>query len=426
MCGINDPKMVGPWNVKDKWCVSPYNFEEEVVSQFPNKPKQIRVRDVTLCEGQHQPGVRFTLEEQLTLAIALREAGINRTKALIGNFKAFEFAQAIKKEIPDEHIDVIFPIIDYDEYGDSDKKVLEDMERLAKYGVDELCFPGYNSWNTPYRLTSKYSKQHMLERYAKMTEEARKMGFEVECGPVDGTRMPWEDLNELFSTFIQAGATSIAIYDSYGVITPYGMKYLVEKTKALYDVPVLVHVHADLGSAEASTIAGVLGGAEYVDLALLGLGDRAGNSSLEEVVMQLEMNYGIETGVKVDKLLEACRVAEKVSGIYLPYIKPITGANVFINESEAHASMILSEGLNAKYVASHEAFSPTVVGAIREVKFGDISSSGAMIRIRLEQLGLPTDEATIKKVGLEMKQLLSDAKKFLSLEEFDELANKVC
>ena len=418
--------MQGKWYVPDKWCVSPYNCVEETRAGFPNIPEKLSIRDVTLCEGPHQPGVKFKLEDLLKIAFALREAGITKTKLLIGNFQTFEFLSVIKQEIPDMFIHVIFPIFDYDQYINSDEKVLLDMDLLVKYGIDEIDIPGNNSWNIPDHVAKASSQEARLERYARMTREARSRGLLVEAAHVDSTRVPWDDLNEFHANAVQAGATSIGIYDSYGTITPYGMQYLVERTIKEYNLPVLVHAHNDLGSAEASTIGGVLGGASEADLSILGLGDRAGNASLEEVIMQLELNYGVKTGVKLEKLLGVCRLVEKISGIELPYIKPITGKNVFAHESEAHASMILSQGVNLNYASKHEAYAPQVVGGQREVRFGGTSLTGTMIRIRMEQLGLKFGENEIKEVSNRIREIFVSEHKDISIEEFDEIAYQTC
>lgn len=414
------------WNVPDKWCVSLYNYAEEVRAGYPNLSERVTIRDVTLAEGQHQPGVRYTLKDMLRIAQALRDAGITMIKQHIGDFQTFEFIKAVKREIPDIFIHVTHPIFDHKRYWDSVNECKKDIDMIVEIGVDEVDFPGFNSWNVPDHVAKAMSKEARLERYAEMTRYARRKGILVEAAHVDTMRTPWGDFKEHIANAVRAGATSVAIYDSYGVASPSAMKYLTQKVIKEFGLPVLVHAHNDLGSAEATEIGGVLGGATLCDLSINGLGDRAGNASLEQVVLQLELNYGVKTGVRLEKLLGLCRLVEEVTGIEFPYIKPVSGRNVFTHESEAHASMILSQGVHLKYASKHEAYAPEVVGGKRAVRFGGTSLSGTMIRLRLEQLGLDFGDKEIEEVSDRIKNIFVTQKTDISLEEFDLIASEVC
>ncbi len=414
------------WDVPGRWYVSPYNYDGEVRAVYGDLPESVIVRDVTLAEGPHQSGVRFTLKEMLRIAHALREAGITMIKQNIDNFGSLEFIRLVKPEIPDLFIDVILAILDHRKYWESLDQCKRDLDVLAEAGAEEVCFPGYNSWNVPHHIEKAMSKEALLERYAEMTTYARSIGMLVEAGPVDTTRVPWADLKELLTTAVDAGATSIAVYDSYGVATPDGMKCLVQKIRREFDLPILVHAHNDLGAAEAAEIGGIIGGATLCDLSVNGLGDRAGNASLEEVVMQLELNYGVKTGVQKDKLLGLSKLLEEVTGVAFPYVKPISGMNVFTHASEAHATMVLSQGVNLNYASRHEAYAPEVVGGKRTVRFGGSTLSGGMIHLRLEQLGLKSGDKEVAMMTDRIKEAFVDGEADISLEEFDALAQELC
>lgn len=421
-------KMNGPWNVQDKWCVSPYNFADEVVKNYPHKPAKIRIRDVTMAEGQHQPGVKYTPKGMVEIAGAFVDAGITMMKQHLEDYNAIECIKAIKADVPDMWIHVTFPIYDSDKYiGDGVKHCLEMLDQFVKIGVDSVDFPGFNSWNVPHHVAEKMNKQERLDRYALMTREARSRGIEVEAAHVDATRIPWDDFYEHYDNAIKAGASHMAIYDSYGTASPDGMKYLVEKCRSTWGIPVLVHAHNDLGMPEGSEIAGVLGGATMCDCSVNGLGDRAGNACLQTVVMQLEMNYGIDTGVDMSKLLNLCRLVEGITGIDFPYIKPVSGKHVFTHESEAHAAMVLSQGMDVTFASRHEAYAPSIVGGKREIQFGGTSLSGTMIRIRLEQLGYETSEENIKKIADKIQErFLTTQDEDINLTEFDQIAAEIC
>jgi isopropylmalate/homocitrate/citramalate synthase len=185
-------------------------------------------------------------------------------------------------------------------------------------------------------------------------------------------------------------------------------------------------VHNDFGLAEANTVGGILGGASSCDLTVNGLGDRAGNAALEEVVLQLEALYGIRTGVKLENLLKLCRVVEEVTGIKPHNFKPIAGKNVFTHESEAHAKMVLEYGVDKKYVSWAEPYSPAVVGGKRTVRFGGTSLTGDMIRLRMGGMGLAFGEREVEEVSKRIRDIFVAKKADISLEEFDEIAKEVC
>ncbi|MEJ2170130.1 MAG: hypothetical protein P8X90_31915 [Desulfobacterales bacterium] len=393
------------WNVPDKWYVSPYNFAEEVRTGYPNMPEKITIRDVTLTEGQHQPGVRYTMDGMLKVAHALYDIGITEIKQGSQDFQALEFIARVKREIPNVKIGVILSIVEGEEYRRSVSRTRQDMDRYIDAGIDELNFPCR----------------------VEMTRYAKSQGIRVEYGHVDATRAAFADLKELFDNGVRAGMTRIGVYDSYGVASPDGMKCLVGKLRQEYeDVDILVHAHNDFGSAEATTIGGILGGGTTCELSVNGLGDRAGNASLEEVVLQLEAFYGIKTGLKLERLLSLCRVVEEVTGIKVHNFKPIAGENVFTHESEAHAGFILQEGLSITYASKSEAYSPEAVGGRRRVRFGGTSLTGGMIKQRMDQLGLDFGEKEIDAVRNRIKEIFVKQHRDISLEEFDALARELC
>jgi isopropylmalate/homocitrate/citramalate synthase len=390
-------------------------------------PENIVIRDVTLTEGQHQPGVRYTLDGMLKIAHALYEVGITEIKQGSQDFQAIEFITRVKREIPDVRIGVILSIVEGEEYRQSVSRTKEDMDRYIDAGISEFNFPCSLSWSCPKAISDVMSRKEQIERVVEMTQYAVNQGISVEYGHVDATRAAFEDLKELFENGVQAGMTRIGVYDSYGVASPDGMKCLVSQLRhAFKDVDILVHAHNDFGSAEATTIGGILGGGTTCELSVNGLGDRAGNASLEEVVLQLEAFYGIKTGLRVDKLVDLCRVVEEVTGIKVHSYKPIAGENVFTHESEAHAGFILQEGLHTKYASKSEAYSPKAVGGKRRVRFGGTSLTGGMIKQRMNQLGLQFGEEEIDEIRSRIKTIFVEQGMDISLEEFDDMAREVC
>jgi isopropylmalate/homocitrate/citramalate synthase len=415
------------WNVPDKWYVSPYNYEKKVRSSYKNMPERITIRDVTLQEGQHQPGVQFTLEGMLKIARALYDGGVREFKQGGGDFQVLEFIRALKKELPDVKVSLITQVVEYDRYRNSFDLFKKQVDIAIQAGIDEAVFPGYFTWSCPKSIRDALPRDALRKRFTEAAKYVRSQGIGLEFGHVDLTRGSWEDLKEFHDIGLEAGMTRIGVYDSYGCITPDGMKYIVSKFKQEYkDIPILVHAHNDFGLAEANTVGGILGGATSCDLAVNGLGDRAGNASFEEVVLQLEALYAVKTGIKLENLVKLCRVVEEVIGIKPHPFKPIAGQNVFTHESEAHAKMVLEYGVDKKYVSWAEPYSPAAVGGNRTVRFGGTSLTGDMIRLRMNEIGLDFGEKEVQEVGRRIKDVFVTQKTDISLGEFDALAREVC
>ena len=412
------------WNVLDRWYVSPYSYADEVRANY-DLPERITIRDVTLSEGQHQPGVNYTLAGMLKIAHALHEIGITEVKQHADDFQTLEFIKLLKAELPDVKVSLVIEV--HHAYLRSSSEWRKGLDRYIDAGIDEVVLPGQVSWSCPKSISDQMPKEVRLAGYAEAAQYAREKGIEVEFGHVDFTRASLDDLKDFLNTGFNAGMTRIGIYDSYGVATPDAMKYLVRWLKKGYKgIPILVHAHNDLGSAAATTIGGILGGASCCDLSLNGLGDRAGNAALEEVVLQLETSYGVKTGVKLEHLLRVCRLVEQITGITLHNFKPIAGKNAFAHESEAHAKMILEYGISAKYAAKAEGYSPEIVGGKRNIRFGGTSLTGGMIRLRMNQIGLKYSNKEVEKVIKRIEDIFVTKRTDISLEEFDKLAKEVC
>lgn len=357
--------MIEKWNKPDRWYVSPHNFAHEVVGKMGSVPLHVTVRDVTLCEGQHQPGIRYELEEMITIADALYEAGIRLIKQHAFDKDCIEFITAVKKAHSDVKISLAFPVLELAKYRTAPDRAKSDIVPYIDAGTDEIVFPGNISWSCPKFISDCYSVSERLCIYEDLIRFVRGKGIEVEVGQVDGTRATLEDLTTLYDTCHSNGMTSIGMYDSYGCSTPYAMTFLVSTLKKRYNLPIMVHAHNDFSSAVATTIGGILGGATICDLSINGLGDRAGNASLEETALQLEALYDIRTGIDLKKLVPLCKLVENITGYKTHESKPVTGCNIFSHNVEFHAKAIQEGGEGGEYIPWAEPYSPNLVGGTR-------------------------------------------------------------
>lgn len=244
-----------------------------------------------------------------------------------------------------------------------------------------------------------------LEAAIRAIEYAKAHGFEVEFTCEDGTRTPLNRLIKFYKAAEEAGADIITVADTVGTTEPNAMFYLVSKIKESVKIPISVHCHNDFGLAVANTIAGVLAGAEQVHVTVNGLGERAGNASLEQVVMALTAFYGIKHNIKLNKLYEVSKLVEKYSMIKLPPNYPIVGENAFAHEAGIHVHGVLSNPI------SYEPIKPDLVGQRRRIVLGKHTGRHAIEFFLKTYFGRDISRDIILKVTEKVKELASKKKK---------------
>jgi len=403
--GISKMTNEGPWYVPGKWYVAPACFAEEIRATY-DLPDRVIVRDVTLSEGQHAIGVNYTLKDMLRIAHALGEAGVAEIKQHHGDFQAYEFIKAFKKEAKEPKISLLIPVMPH--HADTSK---EQLDAYIDAGVDSVEVLGDIA---------------ALDRYTEFIEYIKGKGVPTEAGTPNAVRLPFEDVIEFYNIGIDAGASRVSVYDSFNPETPEAARYWVKEFKKAIRsrVPILWQSHNDFGLGTATTLGAITGGASACDLSVNGLGDRGGNASMEEVVLALESMYAVKTGMKLERFCELSRLVVEASGVGIHAYKPIVGKNVFLHESEGHAVMFLRAGVDKDFIPEGEPYSPMVMGCKREVRMG--GTSLGLIPLRLSQLGLKYTEREIKQIENQLVELWTKQKKDLSLEEFDALAKRVC
>ncbi len=261
------------------------------------------------------------------------------------------------------------------------------------------------------------TKNAVFDRITEGIEYAKSQNAYVAFG--SGRVIPkyWKKFCELA---LEAGVDRIVVYDGNGCALPISFKDNVEFTKNIVkDIPVEVHTHNDLGLAVATTLAGVEGGAEIVDVVFNGLGDRAGNAATEEVIMALEILYGINTNIKLDKIMEVSQLIEKYSKTPLQPHKAIVGKNCFVHESDLHVEQILIGNW-----VTWELFQPHVVGQSRKLIFGATTLQDRAIRAKLAKMALKPTDKHIKILRRKIQDKIK-TQEYISEEELENLARKV-
>ncbi|OYT50051.1 2-isopropylmalate synthase [Candidatus Bathyarchaeota archaeon ex4484_231] len=350
--------------------------------------KEICVFDTTLRDGEQTPGVSLTPEKKLLVAKQLDELGVNVIEA--------GFAAASEGEM--EAIKLIAKENMRAEVCSFARGVKKDIDAVIKSGADSV-FLVIPSSDMHIRYKLKKSKKEILELTEETVQYAKDHGLTVELGPEDSTRADLKFLKQMIAVSISSGADRVTPCDTVGVLTP-------EKTYMFYrdlkkefpDVPLGVHSHDDFGMAVANSVAALRAGAEEVHVTVNGLGERAGNASLEEVVVSLKLLYNVDTNIKTEKLYDTSLLVSRVTGITVQPNKAIVGENAFVHESGIHTHAILSEPL------TYEPIPPEIVGRTRRLAVGKHAGSKG-IEAALREMGLTPTDKQLNEIFMRVKSL---------------------
>jgi len=374
----------------DKHWVSPYNFADSVTRHF-NFPDRIEIHDVTLRDGEQTPGVVLKAEEKLAIARALDEVGVHRIEAGMPVVSKEDFDAV--KQIANEGLRAkVFAFA---------RLVKEDIDAAVDADVAGIVTEG--PVGVPKLMQFGWKVEDVVAKALEHVDYAKEHGLYTVFFGVDGTRAELDFLKHVYSRVVrEAKADAVAVVDTFGCATPEGFGYLVGEIVETVPVPVEVHCHNDFGMGTAVSIAGLSAGASVVHVSVNGIGERAGNASLEEVALSLELLYGRRLGLKYEKLVELSKLVERLTRFSLAANKPVVGDRVFTRESGiAVAGWI-------KYHLGSEAFLPELVGNRHDVLVGKKSGRHS-VEWKLSRLGV---NATPEEI-----QLLLDRIKQKSLEK---------
>jgi len=357
-------------------------------------PKKVFVWDETLREGEQTPAVFLTTAEKINLAKVLDEIGVS---VIVVGFPAIseEEKKTVRRITNQEFTQASLAA--------PARIVRSDVDACLEAGIREIpVFTAFNDLHLKFRLNM--TRAEVLEKTVDTVEYAKKHGVVVDFVLEDASRTPIASIVEICGAAVKAGAEKVALADTVGFLRPLSMKYLVATVreglvkKARKSVPLSIHCHNDFGLATANTLAAVEEGVAYPQTCVAGFGERAGNAPLEEVVMALEMLYGVKTGIKTEKLYDLANTVEKYFGIPIPVHKPIVGDNAFSHESGIHVHGMLVHPL------SYEPIPPALVG--RETRFHLGKQTGRhLVEERLRSAGIHATPEQIQEIVIEIKHM---------------------
>jgi len=347
---------------------------------------QVRVLDTTLRDGEQTPGVSLTPEEKLRIALKIDALGAD----------IIEAGSAITSEGEREGIRKITSEGLRAEICSFARAVREDIDAAVSCDVDSvhLVVPT-SDLHLEHKL--RKTREEVLEQAVDSTEYAADHGILVELSAEDSTRSDMEFLRTIFREGIDAGAERICACDTVGILTPE-RSYEFYRELSDLGAPLSVHCHNDFGLAVANSLAGLRAGASEVHATINGIGERAGNAALEEVVVALKSLYDVDTGINIEMLYETSRMVARMTGVYLQPNKAIVGENAFAHESGIHADGVL------KKAETYEPITPEMVGHRRRFVMGKHIGTHAL-RKRLDELGMKVSDDKLMEIFRRVKTL---------------------
>ena len=369
---------------------------------------RVVIFDTTLRDGEQSPGATMTHDEKLEIAELLDDMGVDIIEAGFpiaseGDFRAVsEIAQRSKNAVICGLARAQLPDID---------RCWEAVRNAAKPRIHTFI-----GTSPLHRAIPNLTQDEMAERIEQTVTHARNLCDNVQWSPMDATRTEWDYLCRVVKIAIKAGATTINIPDTVGYTAPVEsadlIRRLIETVPGADDVVFATHCHNDLGMATANALAAVQGGARQIECTINGLGERAGNTALEEVVMALKVRGDImpyTTGIDTKKIMHISRRVATVSGFPVQFNKAIVGKNAFAHESGIHQDGML------KNAETFEIMRPEDVGiAGTSLPLGKHSGRAAL-RAKLRELGVEVGDNQLKDIFVRFKDL-ADRKK----EVFDD------
>ena len=353
---------------------------------------RVKIFDTTLRDGEQTPGISFTSSEKLEIAKKLDDINVDTIEA--GSAITSEGEREAIKEITKENLDADIAsfartlVKDVDYCLDCDVDIVNIVVPTSKLHID-------------YKL--KKTPREVLDNAVNICQYALDNGLKVLLSAEDATRSDMDYLMDVFKEIINVGINGICPCDTVGMLRPDTAKIFYNQFIDL-GVPVSTHCHNDFGLAVANTLSGISGGAEEVHLTVNGLGERAGNASLEETVVSLDTLYDeYDTNIKLNELYNVSKLVSRFSGAFLQSNKAIVGENAFAHESGIHADGVLKKS------STYEPISPEIVGHHRKFVLGKhVGSKG--LQNRLEELGIYTTNKELQQIFEKVKDLADKGK----------------
>ncbi|MEM2272653.1 MAG: 2-isopropylmalate synthase [Candidatus Bathyarchaeia archaeon] len=347
----------------------------------------IRIFDTTLRDGEQTPGVSLTPEEKMEIALQLDKLGVDVIEA--GFPSASKGEQKAIRDIVRAGLRAQICALARALRSDIDIALQCDVKYIHTF---------ISTSEVQIKYALNMTPEQVIEAIIDSVQYIKDHGVICEFSPMDATRTNMDFLKRVCKAAEEAGADYINIPDTVGIMSPKSMERLIRELKAYLKTPLSVHCHNDFGLAVANSLAGVEAGATQVHVTVNGLGERAGNASLEEVVMGLHLLYNKRTSVNTRLIYETSKLVSRLTGVPIQPNKAIVGENAFAHESGIH-----TKGVVAKPI-TFEPFNPEIVGRQRKLIAGKHAGRHG-IKATLEEAGIYPTEEQLKEIVERVKEL---------------------
>jgi len=379
--------------------------------------RMIKIFDTTLRDGEQSPGASMNMEEKVQVAKQLARLGVDIIEAgfAIASPGDFEAIKTISAEVEG-------PVIC------SLARAKEEDIKKAWEAIKDAPRKRIHTFHSTSDIHLKYqfriSREEALKRSVEMVKLAKSFVEDVEFSPMDATRTDAGYLCEVIEAVIDAGALTVNIPDTVGYSIPveFGalIKTIHDRVRNIDKAVISVHCHNDLGLSVANSLAAVLNGAGQIECTINGIGERAGNCSLEEVVMALRTRrdiFSADTNINTEEVMRSSRLVTKITGMYVQPNKAIVGANAFAHESGIHQDGLLKEK------STYEIIKPETIGLHKTKLVLGKHSGRHAFRTRLNELGYELSDEELNNAFERFKRL-ADQKKDIYDEDIEALVSE--
>ncbi|HZQ05768.1 MAG TPA: pyruvate carboxyltransferase [Anaerolineae bacterium] len=400
-----------PWHT-DQWFVSPWNYLPEVTASF-HFPAKIEIHDLTLRDGEQQAGVLFRKDDKIQIAEALAELGAHRIEA---------GTPAVSKEDEDAVREIARRKLGPKTFALA-RCMVEDVKRVVDCGVDGAIVEIPCSEHI-IQYAYRWSLQRAMDASIAATRYAHEQGLYVVFFPIDSTRtdIDW------YLTLIERVATegwmdALALVDTTGTISAHAVPFMVKRAQERIHKPLELHFHNDFGHSVVNTIVGLAAGGSVAHVSLNGIGERAGNTPLEETVLSLLTQYGQNVGIRYDKLYETAQLVRHLGQYPIADNRAVSGERLFHVESGIITDWWHNCG--DEHILEVFPYRHDLVGQpAPHLVLGKLSSTASII-MALETRGMTATEGQLADILLRVKHKAIEKKAELNDAEFDEIVERV-
>ena len=367
--------------------------------------RDIRFLDTTLRDGEQTPGVALSTKDKLLIAHKLDTLGVNVIEA--GSAITSKGEREAIRAVANEGLNAEICSYCRVRNGDIDLALECDVDSI------HLVVP-VSDLHIKAKL--KKDRDTVKQMALDATEYAKDHGLIVELSGEDASRADMGFLRSLYSEGIEVGADRVVFCDTVGLLNPERTYEIFKKLSTL-SKPVAIHCHNDFGFATANTIAALRGGASEAHVTINGIGERAGNASLEEVVMALENLYGYSPNIKLDEIYTASRLVSRLTGIPVAFNKAIVGENAFTHEAGIHVQGLIAD------TSTYESIKPETVGRQRKIVLGKHAGRSSVM-LGLKELGFDVNNDQLSEIVSRIKEL-GDKGKHVTDADLETIAETV-